>query len=121
MSYYEYEEVLGAMEFPLPPILSPVTEPTTVQLHCTYFFKTLLAPVRFTCVVTRFISLLVLHILTTFAEVAGTILSSGIAVIFESLSSIGDFVMSLPEFQELGLDFGPEVNRDRFHRALTQR
>jgi hypothetical protein len=112
MSYYEYEDVLAEMEFPLPITPSPAIGPTISQLLYMKSFELVLAPVRFTNLIAQSISMVLVHVLSTFLDVTGTILSSGIAVTCEFLGSIGDFLMSLPEVQDLELDFGYEVSED---------
>lgn len=120
MSYYEYEGVLAEMEFPLPITPSPAIGPTISQLLYMNSFELVLAPLRFTNLIAQFISMVLLHVLSTFLDVTGSILSSGIAVTCEFLGSIGDFLMSLPEVQDLELDFEHQVSEDGLCLSITQ-
>lgn len=120
MPYYEYEEVLGEMEFPLPVTLTPAMGPMLPQQIYTKTSELVLAPLRVTGHIAHFLSMLLVHVVSTLFEVMGTIVSSGLDATCEFLTSIGDFLMSLPEVQDLELDFGPQVSRDGLHLSLPQ-
>lgn len=120
MSWYEYENVLAEMEFPLPSTPSPAIGSTILQVLYMKSFELILAPVRLTRLIAEFFSMLLVHVLSTFLEITGTILASTIEVVCEFLNGIADFLMSLPEVQDLELDFSYDVSGDGLCLSMTQ-